>query len=84
LLSPLIAEFLSYCLCVLSNAHLCEIAPLLRTPSTAHTVLSSLACTGCFGELLWDAAFAGNFGEQFWGRIYIWIIPNYIFKYPNI
>jgi hypothetical protein len=37
-----------------------------------------------FGELLWDAAFAGNFGEQFWGRIYIWIIPNYIFKYPNI
>jgi hypothetical protein len=47
-------------------------------------VLSSLACTGCFGELLWDAAFAGNFGEQFWGRIYIWIIPNYIFKYPNI
>jgi len=52
---------------------------LLRPPSTVHTVLASLACAGCFGELLWDAAFASNFGVQFWGRIYIWTIPNYVF-----
>jgi hypothetical protein len=67
LLLPLLAELVRYCLCALSNTHLCETARLLHPPSTAHTVLASLACARCFGELLWDAAFGSNFGEQLWG-----------------
>ena len=40
---------------------------LLHPPSTAHTVLASLGCARCFGELIWDAACGSNFGEQLWG-----------------
>ena len=66
-LLPLLAQLPRYCLCALSNTHLCETARLRHPPSTAHTVLTSLACARCFGELLWDAAFGSNFGEQLWG-----------------
>ena len=52
---------------VLSPTYLCDIVRLLHPPSTAHTVLASLACARCFGELLWDAVFGNNFGEQLWG-----------------
>jgi len=31
-------------------------------------VLASLACARCFGELLWDATFYSNFGEQALGN----------------
>jgi len=61
---PLLAELARYCLCALSNTHLCETARLLHPPSTAHTVLASLACAHCFGELLWDAAFGSR--KQLW------------------
>ena len=36
---------------------------LLYPPSTAHTVLASLGCARCFGELIWDGACGSNFGE---------------------
>ena len=63
----LLPLLLRYCICALSNTHLCETARLLHPPSTAHTMLASSACARCFGELLWDAAFGSNFGEQLWG-----------------
>ena len=67
ILIALLVERVRYYFCALSNMHLCETARLLHPPSTAHTVIASLACTRCFGELLWDAAFGSNFGEQLWG-----------------
>jgi hypothetical protein len=42
-------------------------ARLLHAPSTAHTVLASLACARCVGKLLCDAAFGSNFGGQLCG-----------------
>ena len=53
-------------LCFFYNATLHENARFLHRPCIAHTVLASLACACCFGELLWGAAFSSNFGKQLW------------------
>ena len=72
LLLPLLAELVRYCLCALSNTHLCETARLLHPPSTAHTVLASLACarrfrTHCACFLSLCALFWGaSLGRGFW------------------
>ena len=68
LLLPLLAELVRYCLCALSNTHLCETTRLPHPPSTLHTELASLACARCFGEQLcgFAAALTNNCFEERW------------------
>ena len=62
-----------YCPCLSSFCAFVSVLFLTRAsarlPACCTRLLphASLACPRCFGELLWDAAFANNFEEQLWG-----------------